>query len=58
MFETKPCFYCGSDDVIVSEGKYAWFARCCSCGAFGFAGSTMEEAVKKWNDRSWMYYGG
>lgn len=52
----KPCPFCGSTDVKMSEStNYRDYAfrgvYCCNCGMFCMAGGNDENRVKMWNRR-------
>ena len=46
--ELRPCPFCGSDNLGLSE---IFRVHCYGCGAEGPARSRMESAAKQWNRR-------
>lgn len=47
----KPCPFCGSDNIYLELGIYAW-VRCGGCGAYGPYVTERDDAVRLWNARS------
>lgn len=47
--EIKPCPFCGSDALFVSERNSKSYVRCGKCYAYGPDGKNKEEAIERWN---------
>lgn len=48
-YEVKPCPFCGSERLRISNNRVNYWAACRDCAALGPEEKTAEEAVKKWN---------
>ena len=51
MKPLKPCPFCGSERLVVHEGKYAW-VNCLNCETDGPVKQLGEEAIEAWNRRA------
>ena len=54
MYDLKPCPFCGSKRVAVSETmsvNIPYYVRCCTCECRTMPFETEVEAVRMWNTR-------
>jgi len=55
MPETKPCPFCGSQNIHVMGQSYGYWVMCAYCGVEGPAPSTLWQtekgAIEAWNRR-------
>lgn len=54
MEELKPCPFCGSTNVHMSDGEKDWmqYVYCEDCNAIGPDGNTMISYAEAWNQRA------
>ena len=52
MIKQIPCKYCKQPGTVIQNGEL-FYARCTNCKkwpAFNFLGSTVDNAIRNWND--------
>ncbi len=48
--ELKPCPFCGSHDIMMTDSRVGWYVLCRACQSSGSPTSEIE-AIKCWNTR-------